>query len=84
MTDYVVDLTDQLHMYHYNFQHIRMASDRMKACYDCLANSIGFQEGKNSGSTVRPEESPKLQPPWEGEHKMIIWINNMINRIHNN
>jgi hypothetical protein len=26
-------------------QHLNMASNRMKARYDCLAKSMGFQEG---------------------------------------
>jgi hypothetical protein len=42
-TDYAADLTEWLHYTAY--QHLKVASDRMKAYYDRLANSAGFQEG---------------------------------------
>jgi hypothetical protein len=46
MISYMADLMDQLHdMHHYVCQHLKVARDRMKACYDHLANSAGFQEG---------------------------------------
>jgi hypothetical protein len=45
-TDYVADLAERLHdTHHYARRHLRVASDRMKARYDRLANSAGFQEG---------------------------------------
>jgi hypothetical protein len=45
MTDYMADLVDRLHdIHHYTYLHL-MASDWMKAHYDCLANSAGLQEG---------------------------------------
>jgi hypothetical protein len=45
-TDNVVDLEDRLHdIHHYARQHLKVASDRMKARYDRLGNSEGFQEG---------------------------------------
>jgi hypothetical protein len=37
---------DQQHDTHsYDSQHLKLASDRMKMCYDHLANSAGYQEG---------------------------------------
>jgi hypothetical protein len=46
VTDCLVDLMYQLHDIHYcAHQHVKVASDRMKAHCDCLANSSGFQEG---------------------------------------
>jgi hypothetical protein len=54
-TDYVADLVERLHdTHHYARRHLRVASDRMKAHYDRLANSAGFQEATESGSTARP------------------------------
>jgi hypothetical protein len=45
-THNVVYLTDQLHdIHHYKCQHLKVACDRMKACYGCLANYAEFQEG---------------------------------------
>jgi hypothetical protein len=39
-TDYAVDLAEQLHdIQHFAPQHLKLASDRMKACYDRLANT---------------------------------------------
>jgi hypothetical protein len=44
--DYVADLVERLHdTHHYARRHLRVASDRMKARYDRLANSAGFREG---------------------------------------
>jgi hypothetical protein len=41
----VADLVDWLYdIHHYAHQHLKVASDWMKACYDHLANSVGFQE----------------------------------------
>jgi hypothetical protein len=46
MTDYMMDIMDQLHdIHHYAHQHLKVASDRMKAHYDRLANSTGLQKG---------------------------------------
>jgi hypothetical protein len=43
MTDYVADIVDQLHdIHHYAHKDVKVASDRMKASYDHLANSMGF------------------------------------------
>jgi hypothetical protein len=45
-TDYTTDLVVRLHdIHHFARQHLRVASDRMKARYDRLANSAGYQEG---------------------------------------
>jgi hypothetical protein len=43
--DHTAELMDQLHNIHYyTRQHLKLVSDRMKAHYDHLANSVGFQE----------------------------------------
>jgi hypothetical protein len=43
MTDYVADLVDPLHnIHHYSCQHLKATDDRVKAHYDCFANSAGF------------------------------------------
>jgi hypothetical protein len=45
-TDYPAKLVERLHdIHHYARQHLKVGSDRMKARYDQLANSVGFQEG---------------------------------------
>ena len=41
MTDYAAELVEQLNDIH---QNLKVASDRMKASYNQLANSAGFQE----------------------------------------
>jgi hypothetical protein len=43
--DYAADLVKQLHIHNFAHQHLKVASDWMKASYDKLANSAGFQEG---------------------------------------
>jgi len=44
--DYTADLVERLHdIHHFARQHLKIASDRMKARYDQLANSAGYQEG---------------------------------------
>jgi hypothetical protein len=84
-TDYVADLEERLHdTHHYARRHLRVASDRMKACYDRLANSAGFQEGDRVW-LYRPTRtrgrSPKLQSAWEGPYKVINRINDVVYRI---
>jgi len=45
-TDYTAALVEQLHdIHHFACQHLKVASDQMKPCYDQLANSAGFQVG---------------------------------------
>ena len=64
MTDYAVDLAERLGDTH-NFtrQHLKVASDRMKARYAQLANSAGFQEGDRMWlyCPIRRGKSPKLK-----------------------
>jgi hypothetical protein len=84
-TDYVADLVERLHdTNHYARQHLRVASDRMKARYDRLANSTGFQEGDRVW-LYRPTRtrgrSPKQQSAWEGPYKVITRINVVVYRI---
>jgi hypothetical protein len=41
--DDAADLVERLHdIHHYARQHLKVASDRMKARYDCLASLAGF------------------------------------------
>jgi hypothetical protein len=45
--DHAADLVDRVHDIHnYADQHLKMASGKMKARYDRLANSAGYQEGE--------------------------------------
>jgi hypothetical protein len=44
--DYETDVVDHLHDIHnYAWQHLKLASDRIKTRYDKLANSAGYHEG---------------------------------------
>jgi hypothetical protein len=46
-TDYAANQFQWLYdIHHFARQNLKMASDRMKAHYDQLANSAGFQEGE--------------------------------------
>jgi hypothetical protein len=68
-------------IHHYARQHLKVTSDSMKACYDCLANSAGFQEGDQvwlNCLTQTRGKSPKLQPSWEGPYKVITQINYVV------
>jgi len=78
-TDYTADLVERLHDIHPARQHLKVASDRMKARYDQLANSAGYQEGESVAVTSYPEErrSLKLQSYWEGTYN-INRINDVI------
>jgi hypothetical protein len=66
----VCNMVERLYdTHHYARRHLRVASDRMKARYDRLANSARFQEGDRVW-LYRPTRtrgrSPKLQSVWEG------------------
>jgi hypothetical protein len=84
-TDYVADLVERLHDTHnYARRHLRVASDRMKARYDRLANSAGFQESDRVWlyrPTRRSGRSPELQSAWQGPYKVITRINDVVYRI---
>jgi len=85
VTDYAADLVERLNDTHYFArQHLEVASDRMKARYDQLANSADFQEG-DSVWLYRPirkrGKSPKLQTCWEGPYTIITRINDVVYRI---
>jgi hypothetical protein len=52
---HAADIVDRLHDIHnYTPQHLKPPSDRMKARYDRLANSAGFQEGIKYGCIGQP------------------------------
>jgi hypothetical protein len=56
----------------------------MKARYNHLANSAGFQEGDKVWlyrPTRTSGKSPKLQSSWEGPYKVITWINNRMEEV---
>jgi hypothetical protein len=56
-TDYVADLVERLHdTHHYARRHLRVASDRMKARSDRLANSAGFQEDDSLAAPPDPDQ----------------------------
>jgi len=62
----------------------KMASDRMKARYDCRANSGGFKEGDLVllYNPVRKKgRCAKLQCDWEGPYKIISRLNDVVYRI---
>jgi predicted metal-dependent hydrolase len=64
-TDCAADAVERLHdIHHFARQHLKAASERIKAHYDWLANSAKFQEG-NGVWLYRPTptrgKSPKLQ-----------------------
>jgi hypothetical protein len=83
--DHVADLVDQLHNIHnYAHQHLKLASDRMKAYYDRLAKSAGSQEGEQVwlySPTCTKGKSPKLQLLWKGPYRVVTQINNVMYRI---
>jgi hypothetical protein len=70
--------------HHYARRHLKAASDRIKARYDRLANSAGFQEGDRVW-LYRPTRtrgrSLKPQSAWEGSYKVITRINDVVYRI---
>jgi len=65
MKDYADDLVECLHdIHHFICQHLKVASDWMKAHYDQLANKVGFQEINTVWlyhPTGKRGKSPKLQ-----------------------
>jgi hypothetical protein len=81
-TDHAVDLVDHLQdIHHYAQKHLNLASDRMKTCYDKLANSAGYHEGDRVWlyRLVRMKgRSPKLQSSWQGPYTVVTRINNVV------
>jgi len=64
MTDYKGDLVKRLYIHHLAHEHLKLTSDQMKACYNQLANSAGFQERDSVWlycPTWKRGRSPKLQ-----------------------
>ncbi|GLV61283.1 hypothetical protein CBL_21105 [Carabus blaptoides fortunei] len=69
-------------------QHVRrrtqLMSDKMKDRYGRAANSDGFKEG-NLVLLYNPQRkkgsSPKLQAAWEGPHKVVKRLNDVVYRI---
>ena len=57
-----------------------MVSDRMKARYECAANTEGFQEGQFLlyNPQRKKELSPKLQTSWDGPYKIIKRLNDVV------
>jgi hypothetical protein len=83
VTGYTADLVKRLHDMHFARQHLKVVSDRMKARYDQLANSAGFQAGDRVWlyrPTQKKGKSPKLQACWEGPYN-ITRINDVVYRI---
>ena len=61
-----------------------MTSDRMKARYDCAANTEGFQEGQlvlHYNPQRKKGLSLKLQNNWDGPYKIIKLLNDVVYRI---
>ena len=84
-TVYNAALVERLHdMQQFDPQNLKVASDRMKARYDQLANSARFQVGYRVWlyrSTRKRGISPKLQTCWESPYIIITRINDVIFRI---
>jgi hypothetical protein len=77
----------QYKIHNYACQHLKMASDWIKARYDKLANSAGYQEGDRVWlccPTRTKGKSPKLQSSWEGPYKVVTRINDVLYRIQKN
>lgn len=73
---------DQLHgRPHYARQHLRVASDRMKACYDHLAKAAGLQEVDQVWWHQSRGKSIMVQQSLEGSCNVITWINYVAYRI---
>jgi hypothetical protein len=71
-------------IHHFARQHLKVASEQMKARYDQLANLVGFQVGDRVWlyrRTRRTEKLPKLQTCWEGPYLIITRINYVIYQI---
>jgi hypothetical protein len=82
MTNFVKWLCD---IRHHACQYLKVASNRMKACYLCLDNSDRFQEGDQVWlycPTWTRGKSPTLQPSWERNYEVVIWINGVVYRTH--
>lgn len=83
MIENAANLVEKLHDIHsFARQHIKVASVRMKARYDHLANSAGFQEGDRVWlyrPTRTKGKSPKLLRSWEGPY-IITRINEVTYR----
>jgi hypothetical protein len=82
---YAAELAERLRDTHmFARQHLQVASDRMKARYDQLANSADFQE-RDRVWLYRPirkrGKSPKLQTCWEGPYTVITRINDVVYRV---
>jgi hypothetical protein len=88
VTDYAADLTERLRdTPTFARQHLKVASDRMKARYDQLANSAGFQEGDRVWlycPIQKRGKSPKLQTCWEGPYTVITHIDDVVYRVQRN
>jgi hypothetical protein len=84
-TDCAADLAERLrHIHHFAHQLLEVASDRIKARYDRLANLVGFQEGDRIWlyrPTRKKGKSPKLQSCWEGPYNVVTRINDVVYRI---
>jgi hypothetical protein len=82
MTNYMADLVKQLHdSHHYVRQHVKVASDRMKAQYDHLAKAAGLQEADKVWWHQSRGKSLMLQPSLEGFYNVITWMNDVVYRI---
>ena len=63
---------------------IRIVSDRMKARYDCAANTEGFHEGQLVllyNLQRKKGLSPKIQTSWDEPYKIIKRLNDVVYRI---
>jgi hypothetical protein len=50
------EATNNIHNYPY--QHLKLASDQMKTCYDRLANCTGYQEGNSHEGEIAQASIP--------------------------
>jgi hypothetical protein len=82
---HVADHMDWLHdIPNYTHEHLNLANDKMRTCYDHLANSANYKEGDQfrlHRPTSTKWKSPKLQPSWEGPHRIVTQTNDVVYRI---
>jgi hypothetical protein len=73
-SDYAADLVERLRdIHHYAHQHLKVASDRMKTCYNHMAYSARFQKGDQVWlfyPTQTRGKPLKLQSLWEGQYNV--------------
>jgi hypothetical protein len=83
--DHAINLVGHLQdIYNFARQHLKLASDQMKSCYDRLTNCAGYHKCDRvwlHRPTRTKGKLPKLQSSWKGPYKIVIWKNDVVHRI---